>query len=152
MKMTDKKIETVIGIPTRTLQDWKKSNKNSWRFKVYNFINKNLISDFVEINERQLQISQRIVALKSVFGNNFESYKFEIFDKIFSQNEELLNIHNNDFFFLKKRVKIMSILEKSNQKKDALIAMELVNRIDQNQYIIFINEFLIWKSKKEKKM
>ena len=39
-KKSDVEISTEIGIPTRTLQEWKKKDKNNWRKKIYNKLKK----------------------------------------------------------------------------------------------------------------
>lgn len=38
--MKDVDITRKFGIPSRTIQDWKNTDKGNWRFKVYNFLKK----------------------------------------------------------------------------------------------------------------
>jgi len=36
--MNDKEITELFGIPKATLDTWKKTEKDNWRFNVYNFL------------------------------------------------------------------------------------------------------------------
>jgi len=46
--MKDTEIQEKYGVPTRTLQDWKKKAPDNWRFKVYELLKK---QDSAEINK-----------------------------------------------------------------------------------------------------
>jgi len=37
-KITDTAINKRFGIPISTIQDWKKTDKNNWRFKLYAYL------------------------------------------------------------------------------------------------------------------
>lgn len=36
--MKDTELRELLGVPTRTLQDWKNKEKENWRYKVYKLL------------------------------------------------------------------------------------------------------------------
>ena len=37
-KLAESDITVLLGVPSRTLQDWKKTNHSNWRYKIYNLL------------------------------------------------------------------------------------------------------------------
>ena len=134
-----------FGIPKSTINDWKNQDAENWRFKLYTFIK---LLDENKITERQIQINQRIIALKCIFGEDLQHYKFEILDEIFQKNPEFLKVSHADCekkpYMIDIKNKILNSLNEMKSTSNVRSALYLINKVDCTKYVQIIFEYKMW--------
>jgi len=148
LEKKDTFIENALGIPTRTLQDWKNQEKSNWRYKVYRFLKESITLE-KGVSDREIQINQRVGYLKTIFGQNLENYKFDIFDLVFKNKPELTDTkYLIDDIKKFERFKFefnSSLLDINIQNNELNRILSIMTKSNINDYIQIVFEYKLWK-------
>jgi hypothetical protein len=124
-----------FGLPIQTIQKWKNADASDWRYKIYNLVKEFLYGEEHMISDREIQINQRIVALKKIFGDYMEDYKLEIVDIVIDDIvRDTSYIRAQTFHGLKAR--IYNNIIRVEKEEDIKLITRVLNRCTNHNDII----------------
>ena len=154
-KIEDVAISRRFNLPARTLADWKKADKDNWRYRVYTFFKEFLYGEEYMINDREIQINQRVGLLKKLFGDYMEDYNsLDVIDNVMCGNlREITYIRDHNIVSLRGQIynNLNRIINADNKHLEAAIRVidKCTNHNDLIQLLIELN--LTKGEQKEKK-
>ena len=142
----DKDLSINLNIPPSTLQDWKKTEDDNWRKKIYNFLKDNFNPDLLKKNRkisyRQVMQSSHMFALEKLLGK-FEKDELEIVKNVF---EKLGYFDLYKFDEISFKLKILEVLQEIQEMQiDAAVKAKInqlvIEDLDFNSYVVIYSYF-----------
>lgn len=149
--LSDKDIKTAFNIPISTLQDFKNSDKNNWRYKIYHFIKDTFhISNKVENaapSSKELELAYKYVSLKVIFEDKPNKELLGIIKGFLADNQRITNINfynYNEVLFSEIKTDFINLIIKKEKEKeisieDSLYIIKIVSKCEINEYLILID-------------
>lgn len=142
MKITDTSISKFFNLPYQTISDWKKADKNNWRYKIYSFLKKNIEVGYIvnngnHVSNKTVTMATRIYALNNLF-QELEKDEVAEMKAVFDGAQAFdYNHFDEDVFEIYKmklvhEISMMSVIKSKSKNK----IIKFVSELNINGYII----------------